>query len=86
MDRNDPVRVGQRQHLPERRRGGVFGTALQQRQVRWQGHLAKPPVLDLMDETNRGLFSLVTFKSLSLLHRHADFYGHLRQSAAHSSV
>lgn len=48
--------------------------------VRWQGHLAKAPVLELMDETNCGLFPLVTLKSLSLLHGHADFYGHLGQS------
>lgn len=50
-----------------------------QRQVRWQGHLAKALVLDLMDETNCRLFSPVTLKSLSLLHGHADFYSHLRQ-------
>lgn len=43
--------------------------------------MAKALVLDLMDETNCRLFSLVTLKSLSLLHGHADFYGHLRQSA-----
>lgn len=40
------------------------------------------PVLDLMDGTKCRLFSLVTLKSLSLLHDHADFYGPLRQSAA----
>lgn len=40
------------------------------------------PVLDLMDGTKCRLFSLVTLKSLSLLHDRADFYGPLRQSAA----
>ncbi len=57
-----------------------------ERQVRWQGHLAKAPVLDLMDETNCRLFSLVTLKSLSLLHGHADFYSQLRQSATCSCL
>lgn len=48
--------------------------------------MAKALVLDLMDETNCRLFSLVTLKSLSLLHRHADFYGHLRQPDACSCL
>lgn len=48
-------------------------------QARWQGHLAKKPVLDLMDETHCRLFSPVTLKSLSL-HDHADFYGLLSLS------
>jgi len=61
--------------------GCVFGPCIAKIQVRWQGHLAKASVLDLMDETNCGPFSLVTLKSLSLLHGHADFYSHLRQSA-----
>lgn len=64
-----------------RKEEGVSGSCIAELQVRWQGHLAKAPVLDLMDGTNCRLFFLVTFKSLSLLHGHADFYGHLRQSA-----
>lgn len=64
-----------------RKEEGVSGSCIAELQVRWQGHLAKAPVLDLMDGTNCRLFSLVTLKSLSLLHGHADFYGHLRQSA-----
>lgn len=62
-----------------KRGGAVSEPRIAQLQVRWQGHLAKAAVLDLMDETNCRLFSLVTLKSLSLLHGHADFYGHLRQ-------
>lgn len=68
------------------REGGCIWHCVAQRQVRWQGHLATAPVLDLTDETNCGLFSLVTLKSLSLLHGHADFYSHLRQSAACSCL
>lgn len=48
--------------------------------------MAEELVLDLMDETNCRLFSLVTLKSLSLLHGHADFYSHLRQSEACSCL
>lgn len=62
--------------------GGIFGPALLSSRLGGRAIWRRLPVLDLMDETNCGLFSLVTLKSLSLLHGHADFYGHLRQSAA----